>query len=78
MDDLTETRTWQEAQRVGLVSLALILSNQAPGLLAKRYDPKMAILSLFVLMVLVLVRTHKDQVEQNFMISVRTLDVTCI
>ena len=54
------------------------INFEAPGLLAKRYDPKMAILSLFVLMVSVLVRTHKDQVEQNFMISVRTLDVTCI
>jgi hypothetical protein len=50
--------------------------EQDPGILARRYDPEMAILSLFVLMVSALVRPHKDRVGQNSIIFVRILDPT--
>ena len=41
------------------------MAQQDPGILARRYDPEMAILSLFVLTVSALVCLHKDQVGQN-------------
>jgi len=37
--------------------------DQARGLLVRRYDPKMAILDLFVLRVPMLARTHNYRVE---------------
>ena len=52
--------------------------TQAPCILAQRFDPKLAILGLFVLNVLALIRTHKDRFAQNSVSGVRIVDGTCL
>jgi hypothetical protein len=44
--------------------------------LARRYDPEMVILGLFVLMVLAPAHLYKDRVGQNPIIFVCILDLT--
>jgi hypothetical protein len=61
-----------------LVPLKPDSQKQDPCLLAKRFDPKMAIWGLFVLKVSATIRTHKDQFAQNLVVSVRIQDVTFV
>jgi hypothetical protein len=64
-----------EVERAGLDYVVAVMSTPA-YLLARRYDPEMAIWGLSVLTVSVLARPHKDRVGQNSIIFIRILDLT--